>query len=445
MLIFNPVWAGCRQETHTPARHPPGVARRKEQVPLPNPPKILFIHQNFPAQFQKIAVYLQSQGWDVLYATAHKAFDRKKITRLPGDIRGIGYAAPRPPAEAISRYLKPMETAVVNGQGFAQMAIKLRNSGYTPDLVVAHSGWGSGSFAKVVWPDAKFIQYLEWWYGFPARDVVEPVSEERADDRHANALCRNLPFLLDAQTSDAILVPTQFQSLDIPAMLRHRVKVLHDGCDCAFYAPGPVGPIDGLDGRVPDDAPIVTYATRGMEPMRGFPEFMAAISKVQETHPDMHAVIAGEDTIHYDAKLPEGDSYKKRALAAHRFDLDRLHFVGRLAPEQYRDLLRLSDCHAYLTRPFVLSWSAIEAMAVGCPLVVSDCDAVREALPKKAMARHVAHADVDALAEAIRWMLDNREAARAMGAAARARALSHYDAKVIYPQKEAYFRGVIES
>jgi len=426
------------------------VGRYPISVPLPkvtgvsSNPKILFIHQNFPAQFQKIAVFLQAQGWDVLYATAHKAVDRKKVTTLAGGVKGIGYDAPREPSETISRYLKPMESAVVNGQGFAQMAIKLRNSGYTPDMVVAHSGWGSGSFAKVVWPGAKFVQYLEWWYSYPARDVDTPTPPELVEDRHANALCRNLPFFLDAQTSDAILVPTAYQALDIPSILRHRVKIMHDGCDCDFFSPGPVQPIDGLGDAIPDDARILTYATRGMEPMRGFPQFMAALEQVQRTHPDVHTVIAGEDTIHYDAKLPEGGGYKKRALEAHSYDHSRLHFTGRLKLDQYRDLLRLSDCHTYLTKPFVLSWSAIESMGVGCPMVVSDCDPVREAMPDATMARHVDHRDVDALADAIRWMLDHPDEARAMGQAARTRALAEYDAKVIYPRKEAYFKAVLE-
>ncbi|MGV6812887.1 MAG: glycosyltransferase [Brevirhabdus sp.] len=406
-------------------------------------PTILFIHQNFPAQFQKIAIYLQSQGWDVLYATAHNAVERNKITKLPGDIRGVGYEPPREPSDTISRYLRSMETAVVNGQGFAQTAIKMRNSGYTPDIVVAHSGWGSGSFAKVVWPEAKFVQYLEWWYSFPARDVVEPTPPELVEDRHANALCRNLPFMLDAMSSDAILVPTAYQAEDIPAMLRNRVAVMHDGTDCDFFAPGDVGPIPGLEGKIPEGAPVLTYATRGMEPMRGFPEFMAALEKVQATHPDVHTVIAGEDTIHYDAKLPDGDTYKTRALATHSYDLSRLHFTGRLGLEQYRDLLRLSDCHTYLTRPFVLSWSAIESMGVGCPMVVSDCEPVREALPDASMARHVDHHDVDALADAIRWMLDHPEKARAMGDTARQRALKEYDAAAIFPRKASYFERLV--
>jgi len=412
----------------------PGVSKK---------PKALFIHQNFPAQFQKIAIYMQSKGWDVVYATAHKAVERGKVSVLPGDIKGIGYDAPREPSEAMSRYLKPMENAVVNGQGFAQTAIRMRNSGYTPDLVVAHSGWGSGSFAKVVWPGAKFVQYLEWWYAFPARDVVEPTPPELIEDRHANSLCRNLPFLLDAQTSDAILVPTAYQAEDVPAMLRDRVTVLHDGTDCDFFSPGSVGPIDGLEDKIPAGARVLTYATRGMEPMRWFPEFMAAMAQIQKTHPDVHTVIAGEDSVHYDAKPPEGESFKQRALSEHDYDHDRLHFTGRLGLEQYRDLLRLSDCHTYLTRPFVLSWSAIEAMGTACPLVVSDCDPVREALPDASMARHVNHHDIDALADAIRAVLDDPSKARAMGRAAREHALATYAAAKIYPAKDAFFRDII--
>jgi glycosyltransferase involved in cell wall biosynthesis len=416
----------------------------KDWGALGRPPRILFIHQNYPGQFGKIGVYLQNQGWDVIFATAHNQAPQGKVMRNSDGLRVFGYKARREVPKANSRYLQPLEKAIVNGQAFASDAQKLKRSGWEPDIICAHSGWGSGSFAKVVWPNARFVQYLEWWYSHPPKDREPGEKFNNEEDRVASTLCRNLPFLLDWQTADAILVPTKFQATDVPDDLRHLVTVMHDGCDAAGFSPGAPEDPSWIPEGVDPNGQIVTYATRGMEPMRGFPQFMAAWAKVQHTHPKAQALIAGTDTVHYADKLPKGDSYKKRALAAHEFDRTRLHFVGRLPMNQYRDLMRLSKAHIYLTRPFVLSWSLVDAMATGCPLIVSDNAPLREALPTSDMATHVDHNDIDALADAIRWTLDHPEAARRKGELARKHALEHYDRKVLFERKEAFYKSLLD-
>lgn len=409
----------------------------------PAKPRILFVHQNYPGQFRGIGLYLQNQGWDVLFATAHEHAQDGRIVVNSDGLRVFGYRARREPSEKISRYLWPMEKAVVNGQAFAGRAMKLRRHGYVPDIVCAHSGWGSASFAKVIWPGARFVQYLEWWYDYPPRDREPGAELKNADDKWAATLCRNLPFLLDAQTADAILVPTEYQAIDIPEFLRSKLTVIHDGTDCDFFNPGSSTERTWLQDVVGNGTPLVTYATRGMEPMRGFPEFMAAWARVQNTHPRVHCVIAGNDSIHYGESLPEGDSWKKRALAEHEFDMERLHFAGLLPRAQYRDLLRKTDCHTYLTRPFVLSWSLIDAMACATPLVVSDVEPVREALPRRDMAKSVDHHDVSKLAQAIAWMLDNPAAACLMGRRAAEHARASYACSILYPKKADYFQSLV--
>ncbi|MEM9522643.1 MAG: glycosyltransferase [Pseudomonadota bacterium] len=410
----------------------------------PAKPRILFVHQNYPGQFRGIGLYLRDRGWDVLFATAHEHARDGKITVNSDGLRVFGYRARREPSETVSRYLRPMEKAVINGQAFAGGAVKLRRHGYVPDIICAHSGWGSASFAKVIWPDVRFVQYLEWWYGYPPRDRDPRAELKNAEDKWAATLCRNLPFLLDAQTADAILVPTAYQAMDIPEFLLPKLTVLHDGADCDFFSPGKPGQRTWLRDLVGDDTPLVTYATRGMEPMRGFPEFMAAWARVQNTHPRAHCVIAGNDSVHYEGDLSEGDSWKKRALAAHEFDMERLHFTGLLPRARYRELLRRTDCHAYLTRPFVLSWSLIDAMACAAPLVVSDVEPVREALPRRDMAKAVDHHDISALARAIMWMLDNPEAACRMGRRAAGHARATYACSILHPKKADYFQSLID-
>lgn len=407
-------------------------------------PSILFIHQNYPAQFGQLAQYLATQGWEVMFATANKSFKQDEMRVIKG-VRIFGYRANREADDKIHQYIRPIEKVAINGQGFARLAIKMQNSGISPDIIMAHSGWGSGSMAKIIWPKATYIQYLEWWYIYPPRDQLPGVVEKNPFDQHAKVLFRNLSFLTDAQTADAILVPTQFQAQDIPDWCALPQKVLHDGFDQDMFLPDRAKRVPIADAKIPDDAMVLTYATRGMEPYRGFPQFMAALEKVQQRLPNLHTVVAGTDTIHYGTQLPEGDSWKTRALAKHQYDLDRLHFVGRLPYDSYRDLLQRSNCHVYLTSPFVLSWSFIDAMAVGCPLVTNDAPPVLEAMQGQDCASVVDFQDVDQIADRIVWSLENQAQAYAKGDRAHAVALEHYAQSSIFPAKDAWLRSYLTS
>ena len=190
----------------------------------------------------------------------------------------------------------------------------------------------------------------------------------------------------------------------------------------------------------PPDAEVVTYATRGMEPYRGFPEFMRALAALQAARPRLHAVIAGQDRVVYGAKLPEGESWKARMLAELTLDPARTHFVGLLPGDAYRRLLQATDAHVYLTLPFVLSWSFLEAMSIGAPLVASDNAPVREAVGDSDGAALAPHGDVAALTAAIAATLDDPAAARARGARARRRILQAYDRAWVWPARADMLR-----
>jgi len=324
---------------------------------------------------------------------------------------------------------------VLNAQGFANAAMRARGQIPDPDVVVAHSGWGSGSFAKAVYPAARLVTYAEWYYRYPPRDAGEAEeSGQTPEDGRAFAQCRNLPMLLDFAEADRIWCPTGFQAAQFPQIWRDRMTVCHDGVDCEGLAPRKAR-LSGLS----DGVELVTYATRGMEPHRGFPEFMRAVALLQQKRPNMHVAIAGQDRVAYGRKLPEGDSWKARMLAELELDLDRVHFLGLLPHARYCELLWASDAHVYLTLPFVLSWSMIEAMAAACPMVVSDTAPVREAIPDDSMAEIVPMAP-EAVAVAIERLLDDPARARAKGRAARERALAAYDRRWIWPARAEELR-----
>ncbi|TCP44299.1 glycosyltransferase [Rhodovulum marinum] len=391
--------------------------------------EILFSHLNFPAQFGGFGAYLARQGWRVWFMT-----ERDGVTPPPG-CRVVRMTPHRAPTEGVHRFARPLESAMINGQAFANAALAARGAGLAPDIVVAHSGWGAGTFAKAVWPETRYVSYVEWYYRHPPVDAIGPVRGGNDPDRRALALARNAPTLMDLAEADMVLCPTRFQADQFPGWMRDRITVMHDGVDTGFFAPAP-GARMALPGlALPEGAEIVTYATRGMEPTRGFPEFMRALAILQARRPNLHAVIGGEDRVAYGPRPADGKGWKARMLEELALDETRLHWPGPLGRGDWRSLLRGTDVHVYLTVPFVLSWSLVEAMAVGAPLAVSDCAPVREAVEPGVSAEMVDHRDPAALADAIGRLLDDRARAARLGQGARRAAERLFDAAWIYPAK----------
>ncbi|MEM8553923.1 MAG: glycosyltransferase [Pseudomonadota bacterium] len=395
--------------------------------------KIFFSHQNFPAQFGHFGAWLAQRGWDVTF------FTNADGAQPPKDCKMVKMAPHREVADGTHRYIRGLESAILNAQGFANSALRVKNKLGDPDIIVAHSGWGSGTFAKAVWPNAKFVSYAEWYYHYPPRDVGRVREDQTPEDGRAFAMGRNLPMILDFDQADWIWCPTTFQASQFPDIYRRRMTVRHDGVDCETFAPG-----DAWPEEIPQGAELVTYMTRGMEPHRGFPEFMRAVAILQTQRPNMHVLIAGKDRVAYGEKLPDGDSWKKRMLKELELDLSRIHFTDLLPYNRFKEVLQATHCHVYLTVPFVLSWSMIEAMSVGCPMVVSDTEPVREALPHDDMAQFVPLADPGAIVAAVNRYLDDRDLARQRGAAARARALAAYDRRWIWPARAQELTEMIE-
>jgi glycosyltransferase involved in cell wall biosynthesis len=203
--------------------------------------------------------------------------------------------------------------------------------------------------------------------------------------------------------------------------------------------PGAKLKLEGLDLSGADE--IVTYVARGMEPYRGFPEFMAAVEIVMKRRPAAHVVVVGEDRVAYGKKLGEGDSFKKRALESGQYDMKRLHFTGLLPRPAYLKVLQASSVHVYLTVPFVLSWSMMEAMSTGCLVVGSDTEPVRELIEDGVNGRLAPFREPEQIADVVCDVLERRDAHAPMRKAARDTILKTYAARDIYPKKEALFRG----
>ncbi len=397
--------------------------------------RILFLHDNFPAQFGPIGDYLAKKGWDVTFGTQREG-------AKSAHIKIFNYKPHRAVTKGVHPYAGTFEKAAINGQAAARACLALKAKGYSPDVMMAHSGWGPGMYLKDVWPDARYLGYFEWYYQPVGPDVAFLSGEDRQnEDQLLRTRGRNAPILLDLAACDYGLVPTNYQKSQFPPIIDEKLKVLHDGVDADIYAPKPGARLvlPGLDLSDVDE--LVTYVARGMEPYRGFPQFMAAAAEVLRRRPNAHVVVVGEDRVAYGKKLEEGDSWKKRMLAQHSFDGKRLHFTGLIPRDQYLKVLQASSVHVYLTVPFVLSWSMMESMSAGCVVLGSDTDPVRELIEDGKNGVLVDFHNVQQIARAIVRILENPGKYAPVRAAARETIVSQYAAADIYARKEKMFAG----
>jgi glycosyltransferase involved in cell wall biosynthesis len=398
--------------------------------------RILFIHNNFPAQFGRLGQYLARQGWEVHFATQAAKVNLAGITVHQ-------YGKPQFKERRTHPYAINYENAVVTGQAMTRLALQLKQNGLEPDIIMAHSGWGPGLFVKEVWPQAKYIGYYEWYYQGLAIDTMFLNNAEPNPDQRLRAVSRNGAIVMDMIQSDISLCPTRFQADQFPASLRDQLTVIHDGIDTEYFSPDESTTFNHEDKTYTVQDEIITYVARGMEPYRGFPQFMAALATLQKQRPNLQAIIVGNDRVAYGAQLPEGQSYKKQALEELDLDLNRICFTGLLPYEEYRKVLRISSAHVYLTIPFVLSWSMMEAMSTGCLLVASDTEPVRELITDQENGILVPFHDQQPLIEKLNQILDDPQAFTALRQKARETILSTYKVEEIFKQKEQMLRDLL--
>ena len=334
--------------------------------------RFLFLHSNFPAQYRHVALALtKDKNNQVVFGT------KNRDTNLSGIYKAI-FEPSRNPHPATHHYVRPLESAVLHGQAVFKLIEKLKAQGFVPDVICGHSGWGPTLFIKDAFPDTPLICYFEWFYHAHGSDADFDPAEPLNIDDMARIRIKNAPILIDLYSCDRGLSPTNWQRAQFPSEFHHKISVLHDGVDTEYFKPNPGAKLvlENLDLSHVDE--LVTYVARGMEPYRGFPQFIEAIAYLQEQRPNCHVVIVGDNRVCYGKSLADGSSYKDLMLKKVPLDLSRVHFTGSLPYGQYLQVIQASSVHVYLTRPFVLSWSMLEAMSTGCLIVGSDTAPVTE-------------------------------------------------------------------
>ncbi len=397
---------------------------------------VLFVHKNFPAQFGHIAARLISER-------GHRcSFLSETPEAVTAGIRKLHYKAKGGATEATHYYSRTFENGIWNAEAVRQAAVAL--DGDPPDLIVGHSGFGTTLFLRDRFKNAGLINYFEYYYRPDNSDLDFRADFPVAERDRLRSRARNAMILLDLEHCDAGYAPTPFQRSVLPSEFRDKVRVLHDGIPTDVWFRH-----DGLERRVGEHrfgpgTKLITYVSRGFESMRGFDIFMRAAKKICDRDPDVLFAVVGEDRIAYggDEKHIDGKSFKAHVLAQDDYDLDRILFLGRLRPKTLAKLLSLSDLHVYLTVPFVLSWSLMDAMACGCAILASDTAPVRDVIAHGSNGLLVDFFDVDGLAGSALDLLSDPQLRRRLGAKAAATIAESYSSDIMFPQIADFYEEV---
>ena len=395
---------------------------------------ILFVHQNFPGQFKHLAPAMARQGHRVV------ALHINACPPMPG-VELVRYAVKTRPSQGTHRWVADLEVKTLRGEAAWQAALNLREQGFVPDVIVAHPGWGESLFLQQVWPQARLGIYCEFFYQAEDADTgFDPEFGKPEADNACRLQMKNANYELHFGRAHAGIAPTHWQASLFPQPFASRIAVIHDGIRTDQIKPDATASIrvqtpQGLVQLGRDDE-VITFVNRNLEPYRGYHQFMRALPAILKARPQARVVIIGGNEVSYGAAPPPGPDGKPQTWreiflneVKGELDQSRVHFVGKVPYADFLRVLQVSTVHVYLTYPFVLSWSLLEAMSAGCAIVASDTAPVREAIRHGETGQLVDFFEPMALAQQVIALCDAPTERARLGTQARTFAVAHYDLK----------------
>ncbi len=412
---------------------------------------ILFVHQNFPGQFKHLAPALARQGHAVV------ALHINECPPLPG-VKLVRYQPQGRSGQGTHRWLVDLDTKTLRGEAAYHAARQLQQGGFNPGVIVAHPGWGESLFLQQVWPAARLGIYCEFFYHAEGGDVgFDPEFPSTDPDAACRLQMKNANYELHFARAHAGLAPTQWQASLFPPPFASRMSVIHDGIRTDLVRPDALAQVQLQTAQGPltlgHEDEVITFVNRNLEPYRGYHQFMRALPDLLKARPKARVLIIGGNEVSYGAAPPKGPNGQAQTWreiflneVKDQLDMSRVHFVGKVPYPDFVRVLQVSTVHVYLTYPFVLSWSLLEAMSAGCAIVASDTAPVREAIRHGETGQLVDFFDPAALAQQVIALCENPAERARLGAQARAFAVEHYDLETCcLPQQLAWVQSLADN
>lgn len=390
---------------------------------------ILFVHRDFPGQFKYLVKSLASNPKNNVFFITND--DKNQIS----GVKKLVYQVPKNIPADTHPFLSTHEELLLHGQAAASLTLGLRKQKIKFDVIYVHPS-GPGLFMKYIYPDIPMVYYCEWFSRAQGSDIdFEGNSVDEVQKMQIRA--SNSINLIDLYSSDACVTSTNWQKQQFPKEFHNKIQVIYNGVDTEKFKPSNDAKFlvkeKNIEFGLEDE--VITYGTRGMEPYRGFPQFLEIAVHLQKKRPNLHVIITGEDKTYYSPQLVN-DTFKNYMLKnLSGLDTNRVHFVRKLPHDNYAKLLQVSSAHVYFTYPYILSQSVLEAMSAGCCIVASDTKPVLEFVKDGENGLLFGFNNFNQIVEKIEYALDNKEKMQKIRAAARKTIIENYSLDKVLPQQ----------
>ena len=390
--------------------------------------KFIFIHQNFPAQYVHLAPKLVSLGHHCIAIGNNHIKESKSITTIKYSIN----SSKKYSSANLHPWTIDIQTKFLRAEAVAKKLLKIKKQGFIPDLIIGHSGWGELIAVKDIFPNTPVLNHFEFIYQISGADTNFDKEFSQKDwFEDVKIRIKRYSHLMTLHDMDHAITPTKWQASTAPEIYSKKISIIHEGIDTNKIRPNKDAflYLKKADLRFTSKDQIITYVARNLEPYRGFHVFMRMLPILQQLNPNCHVIIVGGDSVSYGNPPSNCSTWRTKLLEElqGKLDLSKIHFVGYVPHKTLHNLFQVSSCHVYLTYPFILSWSLLEAMSCEAIVVASDTDPLKEVIVDNKNGFLVDFFDYSALAKKISKILDSKDEYEFIKKNARRTIIENYD------------------
>jgi len=381
--------------------------------------KVVFTHPSYPNQFTDIAHALaQKSGWDCSFLVNQCFTDSVKKDDPP--IPYYGFAEEDLNFSG-SYYTKSIEEGIRRGKAVVEALFHIKeNEGL--DLVVGHASFGTTFYIRQIL-NVPVVSYVELPGYFPVycREEFPAQYPQALIDAPIRALIHS--SVLDSNLS---IVPSEYARSLFPPDLQHKIRVQMEGFELPVLHPDKKALRRELG--LPADVPLIGFAARTLEAVRGFDIFVKAAREIRRVRPDVHFLVLGnEQTIYGNETVYLGEkSFKRHVFETTGMTEEAFVFQPFMPRHDYVRYVQAMDVILFPIFEGAANWGLFEAMACGVPVVASNRCFIPEAIRDGRDGILLNADDIAGFAQSALAILEKPDRYMRLGANARRRVSEHF-------------------